>query len=504
MKAMLLALTGGILLPFAFAPFGYALVAPLSLALLFRVWLNASPSKAALYGYLFGLGQFGIGVSWVFVSMYEYGGSDVFSAAGLTALFVAYLALFPALAGWLGVKAGGGSILVRTLLVFPAAWVVTEWLRGWLFSGFPWLQIGYSQTDTGLRSIAPVFGVFGVGWLLAVLAGLLLSAWLLDRRGRRFALLGAAVVLVGSTQFAKVQWTHPAGDPIQVTLLQGNVPQDQKWRPEAKTTTVQMYVDMTRQHWDSRLIIWPETAVPAFYQQVAESFLAPLEAEARQHGVDVLVGVPYYEAQGNRYYNALVTLGAKPGRYFKRHLVPFGEFLPLRPVLAFVLDILQIPLADFTAGAHRQTLLQAAGYPLIASICYEDIFGQESLTGLPEGAYLVNVTNDAWFGDSFAPHQHWQKARMRALETGRYMLRATNTGVTGIIDAGGRPVAVAPMFEREALTGMMQPMAGATPYALWGDWPAVGLCAGIVGICFARRRRNVSSHQGRQAEPGGN
>jgi len=491
MKAVLLALTGGALLPFAFAPFGYALVALLSLALLFRVWLNASPLKAALYGYLFGLGQFGVGVSWVFVSMHEYGGSDVFSAAGLTALFVAYLALFPALAGWLGVKAGGGSLIVRALLVFPAAWVVTEWLRGWLFSGFPWLQIGYSQTDTGLRSMAPMFGVFGVGWLLAVLASLVLCAWLLDRRSRRLALLGAAVVLVGSTQFAKVQWTQAAGDPIQVTLLQGNVPQDQKWRPEAKSATVQMYVDMTRQHWDSRLIVWPETAVPAFYQQVAESFMAPLEAEARQHGADILVGVPYYEAQGDRYYNAVVTLGAKPGRYFKRHLVPFGEFLPLRPVLGFILEILQIPLADFTAGAPRQTLLQAAGHPLIASICYEDIFGQESLAGLPEGAYLVNVTNDAWFGDSFAPYQHWQKARMRALETGRYMLRATNTGVTGIIDAGGKPVAVAPMFQREALTGMLQPMAGATPYALWGDWPAVGLCAGIVGVCFFRRRRNV-------------
>ncbi|QJD30159.1 apolipoprotein N-acyltransferase [Methylococcus geothermalis] len=491
MKSVLLALVGGALLPLAFAPFGYALVALLSLALLFRVWLNASPPRAAMYGYLFGLGQFGVGVSWVFISMHEFGGSDVFSAAGLTALFVAYLALFPALAGWLGVTVGGGSVLVRALLVFPAAWVVTEWLRGWLFSGFPWLQIGYSQTDTGLRSIAPVFGVFGVGWLLAVLAGLVLSAWLLDRRGRRLALLGAAVVLVGSTQFAKVQWTQPAGDPIRVTLLQGNVPQDQKWRPEAKSATVQMYVDMTRQHWDSRLIVWPETAVPAFYQQVAESFMAPLEAEARQHGVDILVGVPYYEAQGDRYYNAVVTLGAKPGRYFKRHLVPFGEFLPLRPVLGFVLDILQIPLADFTAGAPRQTLLQAAGYPLIASICYEDIFGQESLAGLPEGAYLVNVTNDAWFGDSFAPYQHWQKARMRALETGRYMLRATNTGVTGIIDASGKPVAVAPMFRREALTGMLQPMAGATPYALWGDWPAVGLCAGIIGACFFRRRRNV-------------
>lgn len=491
MKAVLLALTGGALLPFAFAPFGYALVALLSLALLFRVWLNASPLKAALYGYLFGLGQFGVGVSWVFVSMHEYGGSDVFSAAGLTALFVAYLALFPALAGWLGVKAGGGSLIVRALLVFPAAWVVTEWLRGWLFSGFPWLQIGYSQTDTGLRSMAPMFGVFGVGWLLAVLASLVLCAWLLDRRSRRLALLGAAVVLVGSTQFAKVQWTQAAGDPIQVTLLQGNVPQDQKWRPEAKSATVQMYVDMTRQHWDSRLIVWPETAVPAFYQQVAESFMAPLEAEARQHGADILVGVPYYEAQGDHYYNAVVTLGSKPGRYFKRHLVPFGEFLPLRPVLGFILEILQIPLADFTAGAPRQTLLQAAGHPLIASICYEDIFGQESLAGLPEGAYLVNVTNDAWFGDSFAPYQHWQKARMRALETGRYMLRATNTGVTGIIDASGKPVAVAPMFQREALTGMLQPMAGATPYALWGDWPAVGLCAGIVGVCFFRRRRNV-------------
>lgn len=491
MRFLLLALAGGFGLPLAFAPFGLAFVVPVSLALLFWTWLDASPAQAAARGYLFGLGQFGFGVSWVFVSMHDYGGADVASSAALTALFVAYLSLFPALAGWIATVAGTGSLVARAMFLFPAAWVVSEWLRGWLLTGFPWLQVGYSQTDTGLRGIAPIFGVHGVGWGLTVLSGALLCACLLKERARRRVLFTAALLLAGSTGLATVRWTRPVGEPVRVTLLQGNVPQDLKWQPEVQSSTLRMYADMTRQHWDSRLIVWPETAVPAFYQQVAEGFLKPLEAEARQHGTDLLLGAPYYEPQGDRYYNAIVALGEKPGFYFKRHLVPFGEFLPLRSILGFVLDLLQIPLSDFSAGVPEQAPMRAAGYAVAATICYEDIFGHEARTGLPEAAYLVNLTNDAWFGDSLAPHQHWQKARMRAIESGRYMLRATNTGITGIINAQGRVVAQAPMFRREALTGFMQPMAGSTPYLLWGDWPAVGGAVSVLARALLARRRRV-------------
>jgi apolipoprotein N-acyltransferase len=487
-----LALLGGLLLPLAFAPFGIPFLAVIALALLFAAWSDATPGRAFRRGYLFGLGQFGLGVSWVYVSMHDYGGAGVLEAGGLTALFTAFLALYPGLAGWLSVRFFPGSPAFRAIAVFPAVWTLVDWFRGWFLSGFPWLQIGYSQTDTPLSGLAPVFGIHGVGWALALLAGLLLVAPRWTGGRRRLALLGVLGVVGLAAGLSQITWTRPAGEPFKVALLQGNIPQDMKWQPEFQRATLQMYTEMTREHWDSKLIIWPETAVPAFYQQVRDSFLADLEKEAKSHGTDLLVGVPYYNQAEDRYYNAVAALGRTPGFYFKRHLVPFGEFLPLRPILGWVLEILQIPLADFASGNGGQPPLVAAGYPLSASICYEDIFGSEALAALPQAAYLVNVTNDAWFGDSIAPHQHVQMARMRALETGRWMLRATNTGVTAIITPEGVISARAPLFQKAWLSGTVTPMQGSTPYVLWGDGPIIVGVMLLLGSLVWRRFRTVS------------
>jgi apolipoprotein N-acyltransferase len=502
---------GGLLLPLAFAPFEAPFLAIIALALLFAAWSNATPGQAFRRGYLFGLGQFGLGVSWVYVSMHDYGGAGILEAAGLTALFALFLALYPGLAGWLAVRClgvnrqpprpsalaeeGSGEVTQRafhSIAVFPAAWILLEWFRGWFLSGFPWLQIGYSQIDTPLSGLAPVFGVYGVGWALAVLAGLLLAAPRWSGR-RRWGGLIAVLGLVGlSESLGHIEWTRPGGEPFKVALLQGNVPQDVKWQPEFQRATLQTYMDMTREHWDAKLIVWPETAVPAFYQQVKDSFLAGLEAEARDHGTDLLIGVPYYNAAEDHYYNAVAALGQTPGFYFKRHLVPFGEFLPLRPLLGWILDILQIPLGDFASGNGRQPPLIAAGHPLAASICYEDIFGSESLVSLPQAAYLVNVTNDAWFGNSIAPHQHAQMARMRALETGRWMLRATNTGVTAFIDPKGAVSLRAPLFRKASLAGSITPMQGSTPYILWGDGPVIVGAFVLLGSLAWRHHQSFS------------
>jgi apolipoprotein N-acyltransferase len=468
-----LAVFGGLLLPLAFAPFDVPILAIGALALLFLSWLNATPWRACLRGYGFGLGQFGVGVSWVYVSMHDYGGASPYEAIGLTSLFTLFLALYPALAGWLSVRFFGGGRILKLVLVFPSAWILVEWFRGWFLTGFTWLQVGYSQIDTVLAGIAPLLGVYGVGWVAALLAGLLLSLLYLQRKQRILAALGVVGIVGLSASLARISWTHPAGQAFRAALLQGNISQDVKWQPEFQRQTLQLYLEMTRQQWDARLVIWPETAIPAFYHQVKETYLADLEAEAKQHGTDLLIGVPFYDSAQDRYYNALAGIGYASGVYFKRHLVPFGEYLPWRPVLGFVLDILKIPLSDFSSGNGNQALLTAASYPLAASICYEDIFGQESLVGLPEASYLVNVTNDAWFGHSIAPHQHVQMARMRALETGRYMLRATNTGVTAIIAPTGQMVVRASLFERSWATGLVTPMQGSTPYIIYGDWPMV-------------------------------
>lgn len=480
-----LALLGGLLLPLSFAPFDIPFLAVIALMLLFAGWLEATPGRAFRRGYLFGLGQFGLGVSWVYVSLHDYGGADLLEAAGLTTLFILFLGLYPGLAGWVAVRYFRCSApregneekpslrATDAIAVFPAVWILMEWFREWFLTGFPWLQVGYSQMDTPLAGLAPVFGLYGVGWAVAVLAGLLLTAPRLTGGRRRLALLGVMSLIAVAAGLGFITWSRPAGEPFQATLIQGNIPQDLKWQPENQRATLQSYLRLTRNHWDSQLIVWPETAVPAFYQQVKDSYLAELEKEAREHGTDLLLGVPYYNQTEDRYYNALATLGGTPGFYFKRHLVPFGEFLPLRPLLGWILDILQIPLGDFAAGDAEQPPLVAANYPLTASICYEDVYGQESLAGLPRAAYLVNVTNDAWFGNSIAPHQHVQMARMRALETGRWMLRASNTGVTAIIDPQGAIVARAPMFMETTLSGRITPMKGRTPYVFWGNGPVV-------------------------------
>jgi apolipoprotein N-acyltransferase len=313
---------------------------------------------------------------------------------------------------------------------------------------------------------------------------------------RRQAILAIIVLFAVCAGLGRIDWTQPSGTPFKASLLQGNVPQNVKWQPEFQQATLDLYTEMTRQQWGSRLIIWPETAVPAFYHQVQNTYFAKLQAEAARNNADLLIGVPVVELPSENYYNAIVALGSQSGRYFKRHLVPFGEFLPLRPILGFVLDLLQIPLADFSRGSDRQEDLVAAGYPLAASICYEDIFGQESLAGLPQAAYLVNVTNDAWFGDSIAPHQHLQMARMRALETGRYMLRATNTGVTAVISPRGSIAKQAPLFQRTAITAEIEPMRGATLYVRWGDWPVI---IGLLAACGFTMMRHGKQREGNPA-----
>ncbi|MGX2040202.1 apolipoprotein N-acyltransferase [Methylocaldum sp. MU1018] len=492
----ILALLGGLLLPLAFAPFDHPVLAVVGLLFLFAGWADASPRRAFLRGYLFGLGQFGLGVSWVYVSMHDYGGASLIEAAALTALFAGFLALYPALAGWLSARFFSAGRLYGALLVFPAVWVLAEWFRGWFLTGFPWLQVGYSQIDTPLAAYGPVLGVYGIGWVVAFVSGGILAAFRSARNTRIVVAIAIVAALGLGRALSGVSWTRPAGEPFKVALLQGNVPQDMKWQPEFQRETLQMYTAMTRESWDSRLIVWPETAVPAFYHQVKDTFLADLDAEAKARGTDLLIGVPFYDQAQDRYFNALVALGQSPGVYFKRHLVPFGEYLPLRPVLGFMLDVLEIPLSDFASGNGEQKALVAAGHPLAASICYEDIFGQESLADLPQAAYLVNVTNDAWFGDSIAPHQHVQMARMRALETGRYMLRATNTGVTAIISPKGEIAVAAPLFRQARATGTITPYAGSTPYARWGDRPVVILLGAGLGLAARRRRRSETASNG--------
>ncbi len=479
----------GAALTLAFAPFGLWPLGVLAPAALFLLWLVApSPRQAFALGLLFGLGLFGTGTAWVFDAIHGPGGVGLGLSLLLTGLLVGLLALFPAACGWaaarLARRAGPAAALG---LLFPALWTLTEWTRGWFLTGFPWLALGYSQLDAPLAGWAPLAGAYGVSLAAAWSAGLLA---LLLRQGPRRALAWLALALLwgGGVALREVSWTAPAGPPLQVRLVQGNIPQELKWLPAMREPTLARYEALTREALGrARLVIWPESAAPAFYHQVAGR-LEALGEEARAQGTAILAGVLELDPATGRYYNSVALLGRQPRFYRKHHLVPFTEYLPLEALLGTAVDLLQVPVSSFSKGPADPPPLRVDGLALRVTICYEDAFGEELLGALPEAGLLVNVTNDAWFDRTIAPHQHLQMARMRALETGRPLLRAANTGITALVGADGRLLARAPMHRTVALDGEVAPYAGATPYVRWGNAPAVGAALLLAAVALARRR----------------
>jgi apolipoprotein N-acyltransferase len=476
------ALLGGALLPLAFAPFNLWPLAILLLTLLLWVWQGETPWRAAWQGFLFGVGMFGTGIYWVYISLHQYGNAPPAFAALVTLLLVLLMALYPAVTGYLLARWAPASGPARWLLAAPALWALLEWVRSWLFTGFPWLALGYSQIDSPLAGLAPYLGVFGVSWAVVLSAGLLL---VLIRGNRQARLRAGALVLLlwgGTWVLGQLQWVTPVGKPLRVSLVQGDIPQERKWRPEQLEETVRRYIRLSVPVMDnSDVVIWPEAAIPTFYQHV-EEFMQVLQKEAQDSGSDYLIGVPWGFSETGIYHNSVVSLGRSSGFYHKHRLLPFGEYLPLRFLLNFFRTYVDIPMADFTPGDLDQPLLQAAGYPVGVSICFEVVFGSEIRHSLPQARFLVNVSNDAWFGDSLAPHQHLQIARMRALEAGRYLARATNTGITAIIDDHGRIVVRGKPFVAEVVQGKVQPLTGATPYVLLGDGFTVVLLGGLLAL----------------------
>jgi apolipoprotein N-acyltransferase len=473
--SLVLSLGAGALAVGGFAPFDIWPLPALSLALLFGMLARTGSLRAGFVtGLSWGLGFFIAGVSWVFVSLSVYGGMAAWLAALATFLFCGFLALFPATVGALQARWPGAPAL-RVLLLMPLLWGASEWVRGWIFTGFPWLVVGYSQVPASpLAGYAPVLGVYGVSFLLALAAALL--AWGVTARGalapRLWAGVGVVALGVGGQALQGVSWTRPAGAPTTVALLQGNIPQDVKWQPERTLATLGRYARMAAAS-PAQLIVLPETALPLFESELPDAYRTALASLGRDDGGDVLAGLPTGSPQG-AYYNSAVSFGSAPSqRYNKVHLVPFGEYVPLKAVWGWVIDALHIPLSDFARGGLDQQPLAIGGQRVAVNICYEDAFGEEIIRQLPAASVLVNLSNLAWFGDSLAPWQHAQMSQMRALETGRMMLRATNTGLTAIIDTRGRIVASLPLFTAGSLTGEIQGYAGSTPYVRWGNTPVL-------------------------------
>lgn len=468
-----LAFVAGLLLVGAFAPFELRFLSLLAPAGLFLLWRNTTPRRAAWRGWLFGVGMFGAGVSWVYFSIHHFGAAIAPLAALITLVFVLAMALFPAALGWGAARLSTGRAATDLVLLFPALWALAEWWRGWFLTGFPWLLLGHAQVDTALGGYAPVAGSFGTGLAAAVCAGSLAWFAVADARRLRVAALGLFVSIgVGGALLGRIDWTEAAGDPLTVSVVQGNVEQERKFGPDALVNAIDLYWTLTASAPRSDLVVWPETALPTFYDMAAAEFLVPAAERLRGTGGDLLTGIFAHDPESGAYYNSVVRPAEAPAFYHKRQLVVFGEYLPLRGLFLWLERWVDIPMSDLAPGAGRP-LIEAAGRPIGVSICFEAAFGNQVIEALPEAQLLVNVSNDAWFGDSIAPHQHLEIARSRALETGRYLIRATNTGISAVIGPRGEIVARSPQFEVHVLTAEAVPRSGMTPYARLGDWPAV-------------------------------
>lgn len=484
-RAVLAMLAGGVSV-LAFAPFGAFPLAFVSLAVL--VWLlerESRPRKGFLLGFAWGLGAFLLGVSWLYIALNRYGGVPAPVAALAILLFCTYLAVYPALAAALFVRLRRGGPFAHAAL-FAGLWLVAEWLRGWVFTGFPWLAIGYSQTPPSpLAGYLPVIGVHGVGGLVAFASALLAFVPLraLARAGRMLAPI-VLVLLLGAL-LGRIAWTTPSGEPLRVALVQTNIEQGLKWEPGMLAQWLEVNADLAAGS-DAELVVLPETTLPLLVEQLPQGYLEHLAAGARSRDGDLIVGVFDRDAQG-RIFNAAISLGTGPAQWYaKQHLVPFGEYSP--PLFGWFYSLAEIPMSDQTPGPRDQRPMRLGEQSIALNICYEDLFGRVIRRSLPEATLLLNISNLAWYGRSLAQPQHLQIARVRAIETGRTMLRSTNTGMTAIVHPDGSVAGVLPQFERGVLEMEVRGYQGLTPFARWGDGTALlfALCALALGL---RRRR---------------
>lgn len=491
----LVAAAFGALQSLAFAPFGAFPLGFLCLAYLFWAWQHATPRRAAWLGFAFCSGLFLAGTYWLYTSIHVFGRAPLALALFLMLGMVAIMGSYAAAIGWLLARWLPRAGLVGLLLVLPAAWTTMEWFRGWFLSGFPWLAVGYAQLDTWLSGYAPVVGIYGLSLAAAVTAGAIVAALSLDARARTIALVAVAATWLGGAALRTIEWTHASGAPVSVALVQGSVPQDQKWQSENREATLKLYRDLTEQAWGARIVVWPEAALPVLYHDVVP-YLKELYGVAQARGADLVLGLLRYDFETKQYRNGLVALGSEGGEaveewYYKRRLVPFGEFFPVPPFVREWMRLRNLSYSDLAPGDADQPPLPAAGERLGATICYEDAYASEQLDVLASATLLVNVSNDAWFGDSTAPHQHLQIARMRSLEAGRWQMRATNNGVSAFIDPRGRVVARTRQFVPEVLKGEVVPYTGLTPYAVVRNWPV--LCACFVALAVGAWRRRAGA-----------
>jgi len=485
-----LSLVAGVLITFAFAPLQLYVLAIIIPALLFALWQNITPAKAFLRGWLFGLGMFGAGIYWVFISIHTFGNASILLAGFFTATLIAILAIFPGLTGYFLNRYFSRPTRSRIFYAFPAIWVFLEWIRSWIFTGFPWLLLGYSQINSPLKGYASIIGVYGLSLLVLFSSSLLIQIYINIKQkqysNNLFYFFMLVLLWSVGAYLNTISWTHAFGKPIKVSLVQGNIPQDIKWSSDSIQPTLDTYRQLTKPHWDSSIIVWPESAIPLPLQN-AEDFLNDIDKIAKKHQAAFITGIPVRVPGTQNYYNAVITLGNGEGYYLKRRLVPFGEYTPFHRQLHKLLDILNVPMSDFVPATDRSPPLVANNIKIAAFICYEIAFPEMVLSRDSNINMLLTVSNDAWFGRSVAQAQHLEMAQMRAAENGRPVLFVANNGITAVINAQGKIQSAAPPYTAYVLTDTVQPTRGSTPWQSLGMDPVLFLM--VMLILFAIREQ---------------
>lgn len=482
---------GGALQTLTFSPFNWWWLGPVAMALILSACLPLAPQKLFKAGWLVGLGLFGSGASWVYISISEHGNTSIPIAIVLTLIFVAGLALFHGLAFWAWGKLAKESAM-RRLILFPAVWILGDWLRSWLLTGFPWLYLGTAHVDGPLAGLAPIIGVHGVTFWVTVSGAAIYAVYWFIRSGRHasagIVAVAALIPWLAAPLLAKVQWTTLAEKPTTFSAMQGNIPQQIKWDPDFLRDQIVTYLGLTENDWNRDLILWPETAIP-IPQDQAGKIIEHIEAALGDNST-LITGIPWYgfseRVEDFTFHNSIMAIGNGEGIYHKQKLVPFGEYVPLQQWLRGLIGFFDLPMSSFTRGPAHQEPLKANGIDVMPFICYEVAYPDFVASNARRSNLLLTISNDGWFGDSIGPLQHLQIARMRALETGRYMLRGTNNGVTAIIDHRGRIAETIPQFTRNTLRGEFLAAKGNTPYMQSGSWPVLTLA--VILIVFVRER----------------
>ncbi|WP_163835448.1 apolipoprotein N-acyltransferase [Spartinivicinus ruber] len=506
----ILTLIAGAIYPLGFSPFNWWPITLLALALLIPLLRQPTAKTTALRGWLFGIGMYGTGVSWVYVSINQFGNAHPVLAGFLTLLFVAFIAALFAIPQALLYRFLSRNFVANTIvtgLAFTASWLLVEWTKTWLLTGFPWLLAGYSLTDTLASGLAPLFGVLSLSLVSLSSAWLVWQLWftasekLKANRQVTWSLnlipLSLAIGLWASGWFTQdTAWTSPKPQPpLQVAAVQANIPQTLKWNPNYVKTTIERYLTLSEQHWEKDLLVWSENAIPVLYPR-AQRLLESLTRQTKATGTTLITGIPFIEktTTNHRFFNGILAISDQETRYYKQKLVPFGEYVPLESWLRGLISFFDLPMSNFAKGKASQSPLQGPNNTTVAPfICYEivypDFVAKNAATDV-----LVTISNDTWFGDSIGPHQHFQMARMRALETQRYLIRATNDGITAIIDSTGKTVKQLPQFDQGVLTGEVKAMAGKTPFMQWQSWPIVFLTLVIMAGLLIFRQITLRSY----------